>query len=108
MITPLLLYTTFATQQQAKDIIHILLEKKLIACANILPHVQSFYHWNDGIACEDECIVLLKSISSLKDSIVKELAENHPYATPCIIELNTQNVFAPYLSWLESVTTIAT
>ena len=54
------IYITNPTKDEAKMIAKHLLEKKLIACANIFP-INSLYWWKDKIADENEFALIVKT-----------------------------------------------
>ena len=40
--------TTAGSEDEARKIAHHLIEHQLAACANIIPHVESIYHFHHG------------------------------------------------------------
>jgi periplasmic divalent cation tolerance protein len=97
-----MLYTTFPTEEAAKQCIKRLLERKLIACANITDS-QSLYVWNDAKMEEFECIVIAKtSIHKISEAIV-QLKTNHPYELPCVLNWEVDST-DEYSAWVEQET----
>lgn len=96
-----LIYVTTPDETTAKTIARTLLQEKLIACANILPHMTSLYHWDNAIQCNSECVLLLKTCNIPFQTLEKRITELHPYDIPCIFSINTKNTSQPYLSWLQ-------
>ncbi len=96
-----IIYTTVPNENTGKDIARQLLEEKLIACANILPYMTALYRWDNSIQCDNEAVLLLKTSNIPFETLEKRLTQLHPYDTPCIFSLNSENVSAPYLSWLQ-------
>jgi periplasmic divalent cation tolerance protein len=82
----ILLYTTHASAEAAGRCVDILLEERLIACANIFP-VESAYWWAGGITKEGEYVAVLKSADHCRDALEKRLLEIHPYETPCFLSI---------------------
>jgi periplasmic divalent cation tolerance protein len=56
------LFWTCRDKTEAKKIIYNLLEKHLIACASILPEVESIYRWEGKIEESREVKVILKTV----------------------------------------------
>lgn len=54
-------YITAPTKTEAKEIVMELLERQLVACANILPGVESYYVWDEEIQKEKEVVIILKT-----------------------------------------------
>lgn len=84
---------------KAKAIAHHLLNKKLVACANMFP-VESAYWWNDGIKEAQEYMVVMKAKDSDYERIEKEILAIHPYEIPCIVKYDVPAGFRPYLEWI--------
>ncbi len=49
--------TTYADDQIGKNIIDSLLKKHLAACVQV-QSIQSYYHWNNNINCDNEKLLL--------------------------------------------------
>jgi len=91
---------TCKTAKEAERIVRRLLEKHLIACANLVPQVRSLYHWKGKIATAKECWVLLKSTRELMTALRIEVEKEHSYSVPELIALPIVDGSANYLNWL--------
>ncbi len=98
----IILYCPFPNEQSAMHFAKILLEKKLIACAQVFPPMKSLYLWQDEIKTESETLLLLKTKKEFFATIEIELKTHHPYKCPCLIEIAFNRVNSAYLSWLET------
>ena len=85
---------------EAKTISDQLLEKKLIACANIIEGVQSVFWWQGKIDQAKETLIVLKSKQSLFKQIVKTVNAHHSYEVPEIISWPMDWGHPAYLKWL--------
>ena len=94
----ILLYIPVPTEVEAKKIAHHLLEKKLIACANIFP-VSSMYRWQGRIADEKEVVLLLKTEKKLAKKVETEVKRLHKYTIPCILQMPVK-VNKEYERWV--------
>ena len=99
-------YVTVGTEDEAKNIATTLLEKKLIACANLFP-IRSFYYWDNALQDDAECAMLLKTRKELVDELIGELKKIHSYDVPCIVAWDISNGNPEYLSWVEHETNAA-
>jgi len=72
-------------EQEAKNIARILLKKKQVACANIIPRIQSLYWWKDRIVNDYESILFLKTKAKHVASLIEEIKSNHSYVTPSVL-----------------------
>lgn len=96
----ILLYCPFPSEKSARAAAHLLLSKKLIACANIFPS-KSFYTWKGKLQKEKEFILLAKTTSSNAKKAKAELEKLHPYELPCVLELKA-NANEKYSNWVKS------
>lgn len=92
-------YITCPDRENAKEIAKELLEKRLIACANILP-MESVYWWEGKVEDQTECVLIGKTsrekFAAMKDAVL----EIHPYETPCVIRIEAA-ANPEYAAWLE-------
>ena len=88
----------------AERITQHLLEQKLAACVNVLPAVQSHYVWQGKREQSTEIPLLIKARKEDFIEIEQAICALHPYQVPEIIAIAAQQVFAPYLQWVQEVT----
>ena len=96
---------TFPTAEAMGEIALTLVGENLCACVNILHESLSIYRWNDEIVTNKEVLCLIKTSRASHAALVERLTELHPYEVPEIVTLATSAVNAPYLQWVNSVTT---
>jgi len=94
------LYVTVPEVAEAETIARILLEEKLIACANISGAILSLYRWQGDICREGEVAMILKTRRSKSTQVMARIKELHTYDTPCIIQWDIAAGDADYLSWI--------
>lgn len=90
--------------EEAERIAAALLKEKLIACANIIKDVHSFFWWDAKIDSAQEVLLILKSKKSLFKRIVKSVTSVHSYKVPEIIALPIIHGYNPYLKWINEST----
>ncbi len=95
--------TTTDTTENADSISGLLLEKKLIACAQRTT-TQSSYRWQGKIIESDEILLQMKTKRSLFEHIKKEIEALHTYEVPEIIMIPLLDANAFYLEWIEKET----
>ena len=93
-------YVPIGTLEEAKKIARQLLEKKLIACANIIPGVTSIYQWKGNIEEDSEFIVIFKTSKEKSLQCRSEIEKLHPYDTPCVLNLSSSSCNEPYQDWV--------
>jgi periplasmic divalent cation tolerance protein len=96
----LLALSTFPDQETARDISNELVTKKLAACANILPGVESIYRWKEEIESGNETLVLFKLSEDRRSGFQEKLRSLHPYEVPEIIFVPVSTGLPEYLRWV--------
>lgn len=95
-------YITNPTEKEAEKISRHLLEKRLIACANIFP-IKSLYRWKGKICRDKEFVLIAKAPAGNYAKIKKEVKKIHSYEIPCIIKI-TAAANPEYAAWVKKET----
>lgn len=95
-----LIWSPFPDRNAAHAAAKLLLKDKLIACANILPAVESVFEWEGECSSANEVGVLFKTTAELLDSATARLGECHPYDTPAILGWRLDVAHPKTLHWL--------
>lgn len=103
MSDTILVHTTFEKKEEAIQLGRILLEKRLIACAQIDSPVGSLYWWNGEIEEAREYRLVMKSHQSLFKELESEIQKNHPYDVPEIVAIAVSAISNDYQKWLQEV-----
>ncbi len=93
-----LVYITNPSEEEAERIAKHLLQKKLIACANIFP-IKSLYWWNGEITTDTEFVLIAKTLEENYEKLKKEVEKLHSYTIPCIIKIPAISN-EKYFEWL--------
>lgn len=98
-----LFYIPCPDRETAHQIAKVLLECKLIGCANIIPGMESIYSWQGQIETSTEYILILKApgLPDAQMQITDRVKELHPYKIPCIMTLPVLGINKEYEKWLE-------
>ena len=89
---------------EATKIAEALVKKKLIACANIIKGVKSFFRWEGKVDKANEVLLVLKTKRSLFKEVEKTVKALHSYSVPEIIALPIVDGSKDYLKWVSDVT----
>ncbi|MBP7074300.1 MAG: divalent-cation tolerance protein CutA [Rhabdochlamydiaceae bacterium] len=92
---------TCPTIDEARKVIRILLENKLVACANIISNVESHYRWEGALESSNEVKVYFKTQESRFDMVEQTIRKNCSYQVPEIIAFRAHNVSEAYKRWVE-------
>ena len=86
-----LIFLTCKNSAEARKIALELLRKKLVACANIVPKIESHYLWKSKIEKSKEALLILKTRKGLRKKVEAEIKKMHSYELPVIefIEVKT-------------------
>ena len=78
--------------------------KRLAACVNILPEMQSVYWWKDKLERERERQIVIKTTAIRLDQLQARICELHPYEVPELLVLRVDGGDEAYLNWLSQAT----
>ena len=90
---------------QATTLARALLERRLVACVNVIPGVRSFYWWDGEVAEDGESLMVIKTPHARLPELEALLQEIHPYDVPEIVALEASSVHSPYAAWIRANTT---
>lgn len=89
---------TFPDVEKARAIAAELVERRLAACVNLLPGVESIYRWEGKVERAGEVLAVIKT--TRYPELETALKELHPYEVPEILALPVAAGLAGYLKWL--------
>ena len=96
----LLALSTFPDAEIARRISNQLVSERFVACANILPAIESIYRWKDKIESGNETLVLFKLSEDRQSAFQDKLRSLHPYDVPEIIFGSIASGLTDYLQWV--------
>ena len=103
-IKHLLVLSTCPGNITAKNIANDLITERLAACVQVIPNVQSFYHWLGKVDNAEEHLLLIKTSSARYKELEERIKSLHPYELPEIIAVPISAGFDEYLSWIDKNT----
>jgi periplasmic divalent cation tolerance protein len=93
-------HTTVASLEEARLIAKTLVERKLVACAQISA-IESFYTWKGGVQNDQEFRLLLKTTDAQYKAVEAAVLDLHSYELPAIYAVALEHVYEPYAAWVE-------
>jgi periplasmic divalent cation tolerance protein len=100
MTDKLLVLTTAGSESEARKIAQTLVERRLAACVNIIPRIQSVYRWQGKVEQAEEFLLLIKTVKGREEQVHAAICELHSYDLPECIAIPIVSGDADYLNWL--------
>jgi periplasmic divalent cation tolerance protein len=102
MTDKLLVLTTAGSETEARKIAHALVERRLAACVNIVPRVQSVYRWEGKVEQAKEFLLVIKTAKLKEVQVRAAIRELHSYELPECIAISIESGSSDYLQWMEN------
>ena len=96
----LLVLCTCPNQDVAEEIATLLLERRLAACVNRIPGVESLYRWEGKVERDQEQLLLIKTTPDAYGDLERLVLETHPYDVPEVIAVRVDEGSLRYLDWI--------
>jgi periplasmic divalent cation tolerance protein len=100
MIDARIVLTTAGSSQEAEKIAGALVERRLAACVNIIPQIQSVYRWQGKVERATEWLLMIKTRAEAFERLRDAITELHSYDVPECIMLEISDGGEPYLRWV--------
>lgn len=92
--------TTVENKADAERIASILIERRLVACAQISSPMISMYRWQEKIVTAEEFMLTMKTRKNLYETVAQVLRQEHPYEVPEMIGQEIEMVDDRYMGWV--------
>jgi periplasmic divalent cation tolerance protein len=63
--------------------------------------IESTYRWMDKVTCENEFLLLIKTLPNHYELVKKTNRDNHPYELPEIVRIPINGGSQDYLNWIK-------
>jgi periplasmic divalent cation tolerance protein len=87
-------------RDEAARLAKTLVEERLAACANVLPSIQSFFHWEGRLQEEDESLLLVKTERHRYAALETRVRALHSYTIPEILAVPIERGLPAYVNWV--------
>lgn len=95
---------TTGSIDEARRVCRYLTQEHLVACAQIIPWVESIYMWNNQLETAQESKVNLKTLRGHYSKIKEVIQKNCTYEVPEITFTTIEGGNEEYLVWLKENT----
>jgi len=100
-----LFYMTCKNKVEANKIAYALVKKDLVACANIIPNIKSYFKWNNKkVNIIKESVLIGKTVKKNINKIILYVKKVSSYNCPCVVFVDIKNGNKDFLSWIKSST----
>lgn len=99
------IHWTSGSMDEARKISRYLVQERLVACAQIVPWIESIYMWNNQLETTQESKVTFKTRLENYNAIKEVIEKNCSYQVPEITYMIMDGGNKLYLDWLETSTT---
>jgi len=101
-------WTSVETEENAKMLAGLIVEKGLAACVQIDGPICSVYTWEGSTQFTKEYRLMFKFVESQSRALKDHVMANHPYQIPEWVVVRAEQVAEKYLSWAVAVSTRST
>lgn len=100
MTDKILVLTTAGSAEEARRIASALVERRLAACVNIVPQIESVYRWEDAVQRSAEWLLLIKTTGEAFARVRDAIKELHSYDLSECIAVAIDEGTPEYLRWI--------
>jgi periplasmic divalent cation tolerance protein len=97
-----LVLTTCGSPEEARRIAQELIERRLAACVNIVPQIESVYRWQGEVETATEWLLVIKTTADAFGQVRDAIGKLHSYDVPECIEIIVEDGSEAYLEWIGS------
>ncbi len=95
--------STAGSREEAHKIGKELVARRLAACVNIVPQVNSIYRWEGKVEQAEELLLIIKTTAERFAAVRDAIRELHSYELPECVCLGLEDGSEGYLGWIEEM-----
>jgi periplasmic divalent cation tolerance protein len=104
MTDKIVVFTTCGSEEEARRLAAMLIEKHLAACVNITAPLTSVYRWKGVVEESREWLLIVKSRRERFEQLRLALESAHSYELPEVLAIPVVDGSPNYLAWLDGET----
>jgi periplasmic divalent cation tolerance protein len=93
--------TAAGSEEEARRIASLLVERRLAACVQVVGPIAGTYRWDGQVEQAQEWQCLAKTTAALYRQVEAAIRESHSYDEPEIIALPILAASEGYLAWID-------
>ncbi len=98
------IHWTSGSLDEARRISRYLVQERYVACAQIIPWVESIYMWDNKLETAQESKIIFKTRAENYDKIKTAIEQNCKYEVPEITWVKIDGGNKSYMDWLQAST----
>src|SRR6059058_1473437 len=79
-----------------------IVQRRLAACVNVVPAVESVFWWQGKVQQESESLLIAKTTLAMIEALNAALVDLHPYDTFELVVMPIEGGNPAYLDWIEA------
>lgn len=100
MVNARIVLTTAGSADEARKLADALVDRRLAACVNIVPQIESVYRWQGKVERAAEWLLIIKTQASASEGVRATIEALHSYEMPECIMLDVSDGDQEYLEWI--------
>ncbi|MEW6446956.1 MAG: divalent-cation tolerance protein CutA [Bacillota bacterium] len=97
-----LIYATCADKDEARRIGRDLVYRRLAACINIFPAVESIFFWEGNLEQANEAVMVAKTVQDKVPEAIEVIRAGHSYSVPAILVLPVLDGNKAFIEWVSN------
>ena len=100
------IHWTSGSLDEARKISRYLVQERYVACAQIIPWIESVYLWNNQLETAQESKIVMKTHLNHYEAIKEFIKNNCKYEVPEITYMHIDGGNKEYLDWINETTLV--
>jgi periplasmic divalent cation tolerance protein len=96
--------TTIDDREAAERLGRSLVDRRLVACCQVVGPIRSIYRWKGKVEETDEWYCVMKTRATLYERVEEAIRGLHPYEVPEIVATAVSRVLPGYAGWVDAET----
>ncbi len=94
------IHWTSGSVDEARRISRYLVQERLVACAQIVPWIESIFMWNNQLETSQESKIVFKTRREKYEKVKEIIYDNSSYEVPEITYTSIEGGNDDYLAWI--------
>ncbi len=97
----LVAFSTVGKKTDAEKLAKYIVDKRIIACVNVIKIENSFYRWKGKTEVSGEYLLIMKLPKKNFDRLDAAIKHHHPYDNPELIAMKIEKSSSKYANWVK-------